>query len=61
MAAAFYHLQRLRLQNQVGGEFPAAPNRLDPDRLHKLDRQILKEAFRQARLLQQRVRLDYLA
>ena len=60
MAAAFYQIQRLRLQNQVSGEFPEAVNRLNPDRLHKLDRQILKEAFRQARTLQQRLRLDYL-
>ncbi|MCM2288835.1 MAG: DUF294 nucleotidyltransferase-like domain-containing protein [Sulfuritalea sp.] len=60
MAAAFYQIQRLRLQNQVSGEFPAAANRLNPDRLHKLDRQILKEAFRQARTLQQRLRLDFL-
>ena len=60
MTAAFYQIQRLRLQNQVSGEFPAAVNRLNPDRLHRLDRQILKEAFRQARTLQQRLRLDYL-
>lgn len=60
MAAAFYQIQRLRLQNQMSGEFPEAVNRLNPDRLHKLDRQILKEAFRQARTLQQRLRLDYL-
>lgn len=60
MAAAFYQLQRLRLQNQVTGEFPEAANRLDPDRLHRLDRQILKEALRQARTLQQRLQLDYL-
>ena len=60
MVAAFYQIQRLRLQNQVSGEFPAAVNRLNPDRLHQLDRQILKEAFRQAQTLQQRLRLDYL-
>ncbi|KAF0167031.1 MAG: hypothetical protein FD157_193 [Rhodocyclaceae bacterium] len=60
MAAAFFQIQRLRLQNQVSGEFPEAVNRLNPDRLHKLDRQILKEAFRQVRTLQQRLRLDYL-
>jgi CBS domain-containing protein len=60
MAAAFYQIQRLRLQNQVSGDFPGAANRLNPDSLHKLDRQILKEAFRQARTLQQRLRLDYL-
>lgn len=61
MAAAFFQIQRLRLQNQVSGKSPDAANRLDPDRLHKLDRQILKEAFRQARTLQQRLRLDYLS
>ena len=60
MAAAFYQIQRLRLQNQLSGEFPDAANRLNPDRLHKLDRQILKEAFRQGRTLQQRLRLDCL-
>ncbi|OHC67349.1 MAG: hypothetical protein A2045_02680 [Rhodocyclales bacterium GWA2_65_20] len=60
MAAAFYQIQRLRLQNQVSGEFPKVANRLNPDRLHQLDRQILKEAFRQARTLQQRLRLDFL-
>lgn len=60
MAASFYQIQRLRLQNQVSGEFPDAANRLNPDRLHKLDRLILKEALREARTLQQRLRLDYL-
>jgi CBS domain-containing protein len=60
MAAAFYQIQRLRLQGQVSGELPAAANRLDPDRLHQFDRQILKESLRQARNLQQRLRLDYL-
>lgn len=60
IAAAFYQIQRLRLRNQVAGEFPAASNRLNPDRLHRLDRQTLKEAFLQARKLQQRLRMDYL-
>ena len=60
ITAAFYQIQRLRLQNQVSGEFPAASNRLNPDRLHRLDRQMLKEAFRQARGLQTRLRMDYL-
>jgi CBS domain-containing protein len=59
MAASFYQIQRLRLQNQVSGEFPTAANRLNPDRLHKLDRLILKEALREARTLQQRLRLEY--
>ena len=60
-AAAFFQLQRLRLQNQVRGDAATAANRLDPDRLHKLDRQILKEALRQVRTLQQRLQLDYLS
>jgi CBS domain-containing protein len=61
ISAAFYQIQRLRLQNQVSGEFPEAANRLNPDRLHELDRQILREAFCQARNLQTRLRLDYLS
>lgn len=60
IAAAFHQLQRLRLQNQVGVGLAHAGNRLDPDRLHRLDRQILKEALLQARTLQQRLRMDYL-
>jgi CBS domain-containing protein len=60
VSAAFYQLQRLRLHNQVQGEFPLASNRLNPDRLHRLDRQILKEAFIQARGMQRRLRMDYL-
>ena len=61
MVAAFYQMQRLRLQNQVSGDFPDAANRINPDRLHKLDRQILKEALRLARTLQRRLRRDYLS
>jgi len=55
---AFYHIQRLRLAHQMegGGE---APNRIDPDRLHELDRLILKESLKQARSLQQRLARDY--
>lgn len=61
MVDAFYQIQRLRLRNQVSGEFPEAANRLNPKRLHELDRHILKEAFRQARRLQQRLQMDYAA
>ncbi len=56
---AFYQIQRLRLRNQLNGEFPSAANRLNPNRLHELDRHILKEALRHARRLQQRVALDF--
>jgi CBS domain-containing protein len=56
---AFYHIQRLRLGNQVAGSAGEAPNRIDPDRLHELDRLILKESLKQARSLQQRLAKDY--
>ena len=58
---AFHHIQRLRLDNQVAGNLPEAPNRVDPDRLHELDRLILKETFKQARSLQQRLARVYAA
>jgi len=56
---AFYHIQRLRLEQQVASHGGAAPNRVDPDRLHELDRYILKESLKQARSLQQRLAIDY--
>ena len=43
---------------QRAGRRPA-DNRLDPNDLNELDRRILKEAFRQARKLQSRLKLDY--
>ena len=60
---AFEFLQMLRLRVQVdadarGGEIKA--NRLDLSTLNDIDRRILKEAFRTARSLQQRISLDYL-
>jgi CBS domain-containing protein len=58
-ADAFHFLQLLRLRAQrghVGGDGdpapPAAPNRIDPYALNELDQRMLKEALRQARLLQ---------
>jgi CBS domain-containing protein len=59
LVEAFYQIQRLRLRNQVAAEYPDAANRMNPAKLHELDRHILKEAFRQARRLQQRIRMDY--
>jgi CBS domain-containing protein len=57
---AFEFLQMLRLRIQLegkgGGEHP---NRLKPADLNDIDRRILKESFRLARLLQQRLHLDY--
>lgn len=57
---AFQFLQSLRLRIQHR-QSPGAenPNRLDARELSELDRRILKEAFRQARKLQQRLAADY--
>ena len=56
---AFHFLQLLRLRQQ---DLPAAhgsPNRIDPYALHDVDQRMLKEAFRQASQLQERLRLSY--
>lgn len=60
MVDSFYYIQLLRLRHQhrVLGE-AGGGNRIDPDRLNELDRHILKEAFKQARKLQSRLKLDY--
>lgn len=57
---AFHFIQTLRLRHQHFDR-PAAgtENRIRPDALNSLDRRILKEAFRHAAKLQERVRLDY--
>jgi CBS domain-containing protein len=54
----FIHLLRLRNQCNLPGLRPGA-NRIDPDDLSRGDRQVLKEAFRQARKLQERLVLRY--
>jgi CBS domain-containing protein len=60
MVDSFYYIQLLRLrhQHQVLDEHGGG-NRINPDLLNELDRHILKEAFKQARKLQSRLRLDY--
>jgi CBS domain-containing protein len=58
---SFQFFQSLRLRAQHMGE-PGSegnPNSLDTRTLSGLDRRILKEAFREARRLQQRLALDY--
>lgn len=56
----FYFIQLLRLRRQrEPGEAAGAANRVDPDKLNELDRQILKQAFKQARRLQGRLGLEY--
>ncbi|MBI3372887.1 MAG: CBS domain-containing protein [Betaproteobacteria bacterium] len=58
---AFGYIQGLRLRTQGldRSEHRAAVNRVDPDSLDEFERRSLKEAFRQASRLQQRLRLDY--
>jgi len=58
---AYLFIQALRLrrhQAQIERN-QATDNFLDPNTLNDLDRRILKEALRQARKLQTRIRLDY--
>ena len=55
----FIQLLRLRHQYQEIGQGRPGDNRFPPARLNQLDRRILKEAFRQARRLQQRLNLNY--
>ncbi len=58
----FYFIQELRLKHQHALEASSeegSPNRVNPDQLNELDRHVLKEAFKQAKKLQQRLQLDY--
>ncbi|MFO1308051.1 MAG: DUF294 nucleotidyltransferase-like domain-containing protein [Burkholderiales bacterium] len=50
---AFHFVQLLRLRQQEGGTGHA--NRIDPDALNEVEQRMLKEAFRQARKLQERL------
>jgi len=58
---AFHYIQLLRLRHQhlETGQGRPGDNRIFIGRLNQLDRRILKEAFRQARTLQQQVKLNY--
>jgi CBS domain-containing protein len=58
---SFLVLQRLRLDHQHLQYAAGLPmtNRLDPYRLHELDRLMLKESLRQAKKVQSRLALDY--
>lgn len=55
--AAFSHVLRLRLAHQLA--HPASGQGLRPEDLHDIDRTILREALRQAKRLQQRLKLNY--
>lgn len=58
---AFHFIQQVRLDHQLTclGAGRAPDNYVAPDSLNALDRRILREALRQARKLQERLRLDY--
>jgi CBS domain-containing protein len=63
-AFEFLQLMRLNVQHRRAQHAAAVdaddnPNVVDPRELSILDRRILKEAFRQARKVQQRLELDY--
>jgi CBS domain-containing protein len=55
----FEFIQSLRLRVQLDAPGGDSPNRIRVASLSDLDRRVLKESFRVARLLQQRLRLDY--
>jgi CBS domain-containing protein len=56
---AFGFLQSLRLRAQEKNQVPDTPNAVALDKLSPMDARILKECFRQARKLQQRLQADY--
>ncbi len=56
---AFYLVQRFRMHQQLMTENPDQANRLDPSSLNRLNRLMLKEAFKQARNIQERLKLEY--
>ncbi len=58
-AFSFINLLRMRTHQGQARHGLTLDNYIDPDSLNELDRRILKEAFRQARKLQARIRLDY--
>jgi len=56
---AFHLIQRFRIQQQLTTSDPDRVNRVNPSSLNDLNRLMLKEAFKQAKQLQQRLRLDF--
>jgi CBS domain-containing protein len=59
-AAAFEHLQALRLAVQVAGGGAAGANRCDIGALSEIDRRLLRDSLHVLQRLQQRIELDYL-
>jgi CBS domain-containing protein len=56
---AFYLVQRFRFQQQLAADTPEKANRLNPSSLNALNRLMLKEAFKQAKKLQLRLKLEH--
>jgi CBS domain-containing protein len=56
---AFHFLQLLRLRQQDAPTDGGTANRIDPYALNDVAQRMLKEAFRQAKQLQERLRLSY--
>jgi CBS domain-containing protein len=56
---AFHFLQLLRLRQQELSPAHGGANRIDPYALNEIDQRMLKEALRQAKQLQERLRLSY--
>lgn len=56
---AFQFLQLLRLRQQDRPAIAGNPNRIDPNALNEIDQRMLKEAFRQAKQVQERLRVTY--
>ncbi|HEX2831196.1 MAG TPA: DUF294 nucleotidyltransferase-like domain-containing protein [Burkholderiales bacterium] len=55
----FLQVLRLRTQNAQADANEPAGNRIQPERLNAIEKHILREALRQARSLQTRLRMDY--
>ncbi|MGB5833250.1 MAG: DUF294 nucleotidyltransferase-like domain-containing protein [Thiohalocapsa sp.] len=56
---AFHLIQRFRINQQLATKDPDGVNRVDPSDLNELHRLMLKEAFRQAKKLQLRLRQQF--
>lgn len=56
---AFYLVQRFRMHQQLMAKNRDEANRLDPSSLNALNRLMLKEAFKQAKNIQMRLKLEY--
>ncbi|QVL48381.1 MAG: signal transduction protein [Thiocapsa sp.] len=56
---SFHLIQRFRIHQQLTTKDPEAVNRVDPDDLNELHRLMLKEAFKQAKKLQARVKQEF--